>query len=144
MTVFATVTGVSTTVATAGKTVPLEPNALDKFIFGTNFGPFEAQLNGDFIGRRFASYLNDQVVPSTLVFGLEASYTLDGAMLDGVARRLKLSFNITNLGNERGISTAVVTGNSGGYQAYPLSPRMAFATVAATFERRQLRGLARS
>jgi outer membrane receptor protein involved in Fe transport len=125
--------GVSTVVATAGKTVPLEPNALNKFIASTNFGPFEAQLNGDFIGRRFASYLNDQVVPSTLLFGLEASYTLEGASLDSVARRLKLSFNITNLGNERGISTAVVTGNSGGYQAYPLPPRMAFATVAATF-----------
>ena len=52
---------VGTVVPIAGKQVPLTPNWLDKFIISTNFGPFEAQFSGDFIGRRFATYLDDQV-----------------------------------------------------------------------------------
>ncbi len=43
----------------------------------------------------------------------------------------KIAANVTNLGGIRGVSTAVVTGNSGGYQAYPLEPRMFFVTLSA-------------
>jgi hypothetical protein len=31
------------------------------------------------------------------------------------------------------VSTAVVTGNSGGFQAFPIPPRMAFVTLDASF-----------
>jgi hypothetical protein len=31
------------------------------------------------------------------------------------------------------VSTAVVTGNSGGSQAFPIPPRMAFVTLDASF-----------
>ena len=41
--------------------------------------------------------------------------------------------NITNLADEHGVSTAVVTGASGGYAAYPLSPRQVFVTLQASF-----------
>ena len=45
----------------------------------------------------------------------------------------KISANVTNIGGIKGVSTAVVTANSGNYQAYPIAPRMAFVTLAATF-----------
>jgi hypothetical protein len=87
--------------------------------------------------------------------GLRSSRTLDWAWLTGVdgqlnyyhvnfANRLlnvashvdsiKLSANVTNLTGIRGWSTAVVTSNSGGYQAYPIAPRMAFVTSSAKLD----------
>ncbi|HEX7759026.1 MAG TPA: TonB-dependent receptor [Caulobacteraceae bacterium] len=118
-------------VATGGKWVPLTPDFLNKFILSTNFGPFEAQLNGDYIGRRYVTYLNDMQVKSTFVMGLEASYRFD--LPQGWAKSLRLSANLTNLANVKGVSTAVVTSTSGGYQAFPLPPRMFFVTAQATF-----------
>ncbi len=115
---------------TAGKNVPLVPSLLNKFIASTNFGPFEAQLNGDFVGRRYVTYLNDLSVPSTFLLGLEASYTCDKLSSDYL-HSLKFSINVTNLNDEKGVSTAVVTGLSGGYQAYPIAPRMVFFSVGA-------------
>ena len=47
---------------------------------------------------------------------------------------IKIAANVTNLGGIRGVSTAVVTSNSGGYQAYPIAPRMGFLTVSAQFD----------
>jgi hypothetical protein len=119
-------------VPTAGKVVPLTPDWLNKFILSTNLGPFEAQLNGDYIGKRYVTYLNDLSVPSTFMLGLEASYRIasdPGAIL----KTWRVSGNITNLNGITGVSTANVTGNSGGYTAYPIAPRMFFLTLAATF-----------
>ena len=127
-----TSTGAAVIVPTGGKRVPLEPTWLNKFIASTTFGPFEAQLNGDFIGRRDVTYLNDMSVASTFVMGLEASYRFD---VSGVSwlQSARISANITNLADEKGISTANVTGANGGYTAYPLSPRMGFVTLEAAF-----------
>jgi outer membrane receptor protein involved in Fe transport len=124
--------GVPIIVATAGKVVPLTPDWLNKFIASTTFGSFEAQLNGDYIGKRYVTYLNDLSVPTTFELGLEASYRFQiepGATI----KSAKLSVNVTNLTDLKGISTANVTSTSGGYTAYPLSPRMFFVTVQATF-----------
>jgi hypothetical protein len=131
---YSTVTaGVSTVVPIAGKQVPLTPNWLYKVILSTTFGPFEAQLNGDYVGRRYVTYLNDLAVGGAFLTGLEASYWFDRRLGTDFLKDLKLSLNVTNLGGIRGVSTAVVTGNSGGYQAYPIAPRMAFLTVSAKF-----------
>ncbi len=131
---YSTVTaGVSTVVPIAGKQVPLTPNWLYKFILSTNFGPFEAQINGDYVGRRYVTYLNDISVGGTLLTGLEASYVFDRPFGGDLLKDIKVSANITNLAGIRGVSTAVVTSNTGGYQAYPIAPRMAFLTVSAKF-----------
>jgi outer membrane receptor protein involved in Fe transport len=129
-----TVGGVSTpvVVATGGKVVPGTPDWLNKTILSANFGPFEAQVNGDYIGKRFATYLNDISVKSTFVTGLEAGYTFDALPMAWV-RSAKLALNITNLADTRGVSTLVTTSASGGYQAYPIAPRMAFVTLTAGF-----------
>jgi len=120
------------TVATGAKWVPLTPDWLNKTIASVNFGPFEAQLSGEYIGRRYVTYLNDLQVKSTFMLGLQASYRFDMPEA-GWLKGLKLSGNITNLNDIKGVSTAVVTGNSGGYQAFPIAPRMVFVTLDATF-----------
>jgi hypothetical protein len=66
------------------------------------------------------------------MLGLEASYKIasdPGALL----KTWRVSGNITNLNGITGVTTANVTGNSGGYTAYPIAPRMFFLTLAATF-----------
>ena len=123
--------GVPTTVATAGKWVPLTPDWMNKFILSTRWGPFEAQLNGDYVGRRYVTYLNDLSVPATFQMGLEASWRIP--VTPSVLRSAKLSVNVTNLTDTKGVSTAVVTSASGGYQAYPIAPTMGFVTLEATF-----------
>jgi len=120
-----------TVVPTGGKWVPLTPDWTNKTILSTNWGPFEAQVNGDYVGRRYVTYLNDLSVPGTFLAGLEASYRFD--MTGSWMKSAKISANITNLGNTKGVSTAVVTSNSGGYQAYPIAPTMGFVTLAAKF-----------
>jgi iron complex outermembrane recepter protein len=131
---YSTVTaGTSSIVPIAGKQVPLTPTWLYKFILSTNFGPFETQINGDYVGRRYVTYLNDLSVGGTFLTGLEASYNFDRPFGGDLLQDIKISANITNLGGIRGVSTAVVTSNSGGYQAYPIAPRMAFLTVSAKF-----------
>ena len=122
----------STLVQTAGKVVPLTPDWLEKFVFSTNFGPFEAQINGDYIGQRYVTYTNDLHVNPTFQMGLETSYTLD--IPEGYyVHRLKFSLNMTNVGNTKGVETPVVTTAAGGYAAFPIAPRMWFFTVSSKF-----------
>jgi iron complex outermembrane receptor protein len=121
-------------VATGGKQVPLTPEWLYKTVLSTNFGPFEAQVNGDYVGRRPVTYLNDLSVGGTFLTGLEASYLFEKPLGLGHVDSIKLSANVANLTGIRGVSTAVVTSNSGGYQAYPIAPRMFFLTVSAKLE----------
>ncbi len=117
-----------------GKQVPLTAQWLYKFVLSGNFGAFEAQVNGDDVGRRYVTYLNDLAVGGVFLTGLEASYHLDRPFGGNTLNNLKLSANVTNLAGIRGVSTAVVTGNSGGYQAYPVPPRMLFVTFSANFD----------
>ena len=128
------VNGVSqpVTVATGGKQVPLTPRWLNKTILRANFGNFEASISGDYVGKRYVTYLNDLSVKSNFLVGLEASYTFDLAE-GGLLKGARVSANITNLTDKKGVSTAVVTGNSGGYGAFPIPPRQAFVTVSADF-----------
>jgi len=125
-------------IPTAGKTVPLTPDWMNKFIISADYGPFEAQLTGDYVGRRYAEYLNQFTVKSTFTLGFEASWKLPALPM---TRSAKLSLNVTNLTDEKGVSTIApgsvsVTGTGGlttGYSTYPLAPRMAFVTLAAKF-----------
>ena len=116
----------------ANKQIPGEPQWADKTIASTTFGPFEAQISGDYMGKRFASYLNDQSVGSTYLVGLEASYRIDDFVAPYL-RSAKISANITNLTDKKGVSTVVITSASGGYQGYPIPPRMVFVTLQGTF-----------
>jgi iron complex outermembrane receptor protein len=126
--------GISTpvTVATGGKYVPLTPKWMNKTIARVNLGAFDAQVSGDYVGKRFVTYLNDLSVKSMMLVDLEAGYTFD--MSDkGFVKGARISANITNLFDKKGVSTAGVTGNSGGYTAFPQAPRMGFVTLSADF-----------
>ncbi len=128
------VNGVSTpvTVATGGKFVPLTPRWMNKTIARVNLGKFDAQISGDYIGKRPVTYLNDLSVKAMMLVDLQAGYSFDiadGGMLKG----LRLTANVTNLFDKKGVSTAGVTSNSGGYVAFPQPPRMGFVTVSAEF-----------
>ena len=126
------VNGVAQIVPTGGKSVPLSPDWTNKLIASTNWGPFEAQLTGDYVGRRYVTYLNDLSVPGTFLTGLSASYRFDTTGVSWL-KGAKVSANVTNLGDVKGISTAVVTGATGGYQGFPIPPRMFFVTLAGRF-----------
>ena len=51
----------------------------------------------------------------------------------GLVKGLRASANVTNLFDKKGVSTAGVTSNSGGYTAFAQPPRMAFLTLSADF-----------
>ena len=71
---------------------------------------------------------------ATFLTGVEASYVFVKPLGLGHVDSIKLSANVTNLTGIPGWSTAVVTSNSGGYQAYPIAPRMAFVTSSAKLD----------
>lgn len=129
----ATAGGVPVVVPIAGKQVPITPDWLEKFIASTTWGAFEAQVSGDYVGRRYATYLNDLAIGGQFQLGLEAGYTFDDIGFDEI-KKFKISGNITNLTDTKGISTIGVPGSpaSGGYTGYPLPPRMFFVTVGAS------------
>jgi outer membrane receptor protein involved in Fe transport len=124
--------GAITTVPIAGKWVPLTPDWMNKTIVSTSWGNFEAQVNGDYVGRRYVTYFNDLSVKPYFLVGLEASYRFELSG-DRFLKAARVSANITNLFDKKGVSTAVVTSNSGGYQAFPIAPRMGFVTLDADF-----------
>ena len=76
--------GTPVVVPIAGKQVPITPDWMNKFIASTNWGPFEAQVNGDYVGRRYATYLNDIAIPGQFQLGLEASYSFEDIGLEEV------------------------------------------------------------
>lgn len=51
-------------VPTCGKQVPGTPKWMNKTVATLDVGPLEAQLIGDYIGQRYATYTNDTGVPS--------------------------------------------------------------------------------
>ena len=128
------VNGVLTNVAVpiAGKQVPATPDWLDKTILSANFGPFDGQVTGDFIGRRYTTYLNDLKVASPYIIGLEAGYKLPISD-NQIVHSARLSLNVTNIVDRKGVSTISVTAASGTYQEYPVEPRMVFVTLQAKF-----------
>jgi hypothetical protein len=120
------------TVLTAGKDVPASPNWLNKLVASTNFGPFEAQLFGDYVGKRYATYTNDLAVPSYFQLNLEASYKVP-TPVDFRLKEPMVRLNVTNLTNTKGVSTVVVGAASGTYNTYPIAPIMVFLTLSAGF-----------
>jgi iron complex outermembrane receptor protein len=122
----------STVVPTAGKIVPGDPTWSNKFIASATFGRFEGQVIGEYIGLRYATYTNDLSVPSYFITNLEASYQLR-VPSNQYLKTAKISVNVTNVGDVKGVSAVVVGAASGTYNVYPLPPTMAFLTLSAGF-----------
>ncbi|MBB2188865.1 TonB-dependent receptor plug domain-containing protein [Gluconacetobacter azotocaptans] len=120
----------STLVHTAGRNVAGVPDWTEKFVASTNWGDFSAQLIGDVIGKRYATFTNDLWASPYALFSVNAGYEIRGIPH---IRGLKIQGNITNLTNERGWSTLNISQASGQYTAFPIAPRMFFLTLGATF-----------
>ncbi len=132
---YTTGTGAAQTVVpTKGKKVPGSPAWLDKFVASANYGIFDAQLIGDYLGKRYATYTNDLHVPGyfTMSARLGATIPLDNRFI----KTLGVSLNVTNLTDKKAASTIVVGAASGTYNAYPLAPREVVRYAALRLLRR--------
>ena len=125
------VTG-TTTVATAGKKVPASPDWLNKTVATLDAGPFDVQLVGDYLGRRYATYTNDLSVPGyfTLSGRIAADVPLPGGLF---ARKATVSLNVTNITGKQAASTLTVGAASGTYNFFPVAPRQFFGTISVGF-----------
>jgi iron complex outermembrane receptor protein len=121
-----------TEVPTAGKMVPNSPEWMNKFIATAKFGgsaDVEAQLLGDYVGKRYATYTNDLHIAGYFLLGLNVSGKLPVA--DGFLKNLRWSVSATNLLNRKGVLQPVVGQASDSYATYPIAPRMGFVTLKA-------------
>ncbi len=120
------------TVPTNGKQVPGSPQWLNKFVASANYGLFDVQLSGDYIGKRYATFTNDLHVPG--YFTMAARVGMKVPMAQGsVIHELNLSLNVTNLTDKKAYSTIVVAQPTNTYNFYPLAPREVFGTIGFKF-----------
>ncbi|MFC5461450.1 TonB-dependent receptor [Massilia niabensis] len=120
----------TTVVPTAGKIVPNTPEWMNKFIATYKPGAdIEVQLQGDYVGKRFATYTNDLGVGSYFLLGLNVSGKVPFAT--SVLKNLRWSVNVTNLADRKGVLQPNVGQASGSYATYPIPPRMGFVTLKA-------------
>lgn len=119
-----------TVVPISGKSVLDSPDWLNKTVASVNFGAFEGQLIGDYVGRRYATYLNDLQANAYFTLELEASYRLPAF---GFVKSPKISLNVTNLTSTKGVSAFGNTNVSGSYTAFPIPPVQGFLTLSASF-----------
>lgn len=118
-------------VPTCGKQVPGSPKWMNKTVASLSVGPFEAQLTGDFVGKRFATYVNDTRVGSYFLTSARIAAKLPSDLVP--LRKAEISLNVTNLGDISGWSTVSVGSATNSYSAYPIAPRQWFLTLSAGF-----------
>lgn len=118
-------------VPTCGKQLPGTPKWMNKTVMTLNAGAFDAQLIGDYIGRRFATFSNDISVPSTFLTSLRLAVRVPESILP--LRKTELALNVTNLTGEKGKSTLSIGSATNSFSAYPIAPRQWFLTVSAAY-----------
>jgi outer membrane receptor protein involved in Fe transport len=119
-------------IPTAGKNVPASPSWLNTTVATLNVAGFELQAIGDYVGKRYATYTNDQSVPG--YFLLSARLGFDVPLPSGIfAKTANISLNVTNITQNRGTSSVSVAGPTGVYATFPQAPRQWFLTLAMGF-----------
>ena len=118
-------------VPTCGKQLPGTPKWMNKTVATFAVGPFETQLIGDYVGRRFSTFTNDASVKSYFLTSLRIAARLPDGTLP--LRKVELSLNVTNLTDEKGVSTLSIGSATNGYSAYPIAPRQFFVTLSAAY-----------
>ncbi|AUW60431.1 TonB-dependent receptor [Sphingobium sp. SCG-1] len=118
-------------VPTCGKQLPGTPKWMNKTVATLSVDPFEVQLIGDYVGRRFSTFTNDASVKSYFLTSLRVA----GRVPDGVLplRKVELALNVTNLTDKKGISTLSIGSATNSYSAYPIAPRQWFLTLSAAY-----------
>lgn len=118
-------------VPTCGKQIPGSPKWMNKTVATLNVGPFEAQMIGDYVGKRYATYVNDTSVPSYFQTSLRIAAAVPADWLH--LRKAEIALNVTNLFEEKGWSTISVGSAANSYSAYPIPPRQWFLTFSVGF-----------
>jgi hypothetical protein len=118
-------------VPTCGKQIPGAPKWMNKTVATLSVHPFDLQLIGDFVGRRFTTFSNDASVPSYFLMSARLSVALPAEKLH--LRKAELSVNVTNLDDSTGVSTVSVGSTTNSYSAYPIAPRQVFGTLSIGF-----------
>lgn len=94
-------------------------------------GPFEAQVIGDYVGRRFSTFTNDTSVSSYFLTSLRIAAQVPDGVLP--LRKAEIALNVTNLTDKQGVSTISVGSATNSYSAYPIPPRQWFVTLSAAY-----------
>jgi hypothetical protein len=119
-------------VPTQGKQVPGSPQWLEKFVISVPVGLVEAQLIGDYVGKRYATYTNDQQVGSYFLTSLSVYAKLP--MLTGdLLKDARLRLTVSNLADRKGDLNVVVGSATATYNTYPIPPRQGYLTLSAAF-----------
>jgi iron complex outermembrane receptor protein len=118
-------------VPTCGKQLPGTPKWMNKTVATLDVGPIEAQVIGDFVGRRFATFTDDASVPSYFLTALRIAAKVPDGVLP--LRKVELALNVTNLTDEKGWSTISIGSATNSWSAYPIAPRQWFLTLSAAY-----------
>ena len=118
-------------VPTCGKQLPGEPKWMNKMVATFGAGSFEAQLIGDYVGRRFATFSNDVQVSSYFLTSARISARIPEGILP--LQKAEIALNVTNLGDTTGKSTLSIGSATNSYSAYPIAPRQWFLTLSGAF-----------
>lgn len=118
-------------VPTCGKELPGVPKWMNKTVATLTAGPFEAQVIGDFVGRRFATFSNDVQIPSFFLTSLRVAARVPDDVLP--LRKVEIALNVTNLADKKGWSTLSIGSATNSYSAYPIAPRQWFVTLSAAY-----------
>jgi len=118
-------------VPTCGKQLPGTPKLMNKTVATLSSGPFEAQLIGDYVGERYATFTNDVKVQSYFLTSLRIAAGIPDNVLP--LRKAEIALNITNLTDEKGVSTLSIGSATNSYSAYPVAPRQWFLTLSAAY-----------
>lgn len=124
----ATVGGV---VPTGGKLIPVSPKWMNKTVATLTLGDFDAQMIGDYVGRRFTTFTNDASVKSVFQASARIAYRLPASMVG--LQKAEISLNVTNLFDTTGASTVQASANTNNYNVYPIPPRQWFATLSVNY-----------
>ncbi|WP_428332881.1 TonB-dependent receptor [Novosphingobium sp.] len=119
------------TVPTCGKVIPGTPMWMNKTVASLNFGPVEFQAIGDYVGKRYATYVNDTSVPSYFLASARLAVHLPAEMVH--LAKADISLNVTNITKETGASTISIGSATNSYSVYPIAPRQWFLTFGAGF-----------
>lgn len=123
-------------VPTKGKTQTDTPKTLLSSELKWRNGPWSAELRGKYTGKRYYTYTNDQGFGGFTVFDAGAAY--DFGQL-GFVQKLKLSLNVTNLGDKRyasNLDSSVFAPTDAAGKLYVFhasAPRQAFISLDARF-----------
>lgn len=122
----------TTIIPTSGRNVPGSPAWLNKTVATLNVAGFDLQAIGDYVGKRYVTYTNDQSVPSYFLLGARLAFEVPLSS-GSFVKSANISLNVTNITQNRGAASVSVSNPSSIYATFPQAPRQWFLTLATGF-----------